>query len=50
MYMDKGNFMRAFGELKISMKELLVAWGNIFRACFGLFFKLHPNFLLLLLM
>jgi hypothetical protein len=44
------NFMRAFGELKTTMGDLLVALKNIVRAFFRIFFKLHLNSLLLLLM
>jgi hypothetical protein len=39
-----------WGELKTTMGELLVALGNIVTAWFRLFFKLHQNSLLLLLM
>jgi hypothetical protein len=31
--------MRALGELKTTMEELLVTLGNIVKACFKLFFK-----------
>jgi hypothetical protein len=41
--------MTAFGELKTIIGEHLVVLGNIFKACFRLFFKLHQNSLLLLL-
>jgi hypothetical protein len=37
------NIMRALGELKTTMWELLVTLGNIARACFRWFFKLHQN-------
>jgi hypothetical protein len=41
--------MRALGELKTTIGELLVALGNIIRNCFRWFFKLHQNSLLFLL-
>jgi hypothetical protein len=41
--------MRALEELKTIMEELLIALGNIVKACFRWFFKLHQNSLLLFL-
>jgi hypothetical protein len=38
--------MRALGDLKITMEELLVALGNIVKAYFRLFFKVHQNSIL----
>jgi hypothetical protein len=42
------NFMRAHGNYKL-MEELLVALGDIVKACFKLSFKLHQNSFFLLL-
>jgi hypothetical protein len=39
----RGNFMRALEELKTTMEELLVALGNIVKACFRWFFKPHQT-------
>jgi hypothetical protein len=47
---SKSHIHDAIEELKITIGELLVAVGNIVRTCFRLFFKLHQNSLLLLLM
>jgi hypothetical protein len=47
--MGMEEFMRAIGELKTTMEKLLVALVNMVRACFKWFFKLHQNFLLLLI-
>ena len=44
--MDMGNSMRAFRDLKTTTVELLVALGNIVKACFRWFSKLHQNSLL----
>jgi hypothetical protein len=42
--------MRAMGELKTIIEELLVTLGNIVGACFRMFFKLYQNSFLPLLM
>ena len=44
------NFMRALGELKTTVDELFITLSNIVKVCFRLFFKLHQNSLLFLLM
>jgi hypothetical protein len=44
-----GYFIRGLEELKITMEELLVALGNIVKACFRWLFERYQNSLLLLL-
>jgi hypothetical protein len=43
-----GELHESLGGIITTMGELLVALGNIVKACFKRFFKLHQNSLLLL--